>query len=600
MIVKMNKVFLVVMDAHREESLKKLKKLGVMHINPFKVSSDTLEDLEEQRVKIDRALMILPPDECPEAEEYTSQEDALSTAGEILETADEIRRRQEELDRMLRESDRLKVWGDFSPRDIAILREKGVDLRLFSIPPEKVDALEGYPVFPITKTKTIHYLAAVIPEEDIPGEICELPLPEHGPSELQKLIEKKEENLRELHDTMKGYLRHRAKLEKSLEYFDDSIRFETVLESFSEEEELSYLCGFIPVTKTDDLKIAAQKNGWALLITEPSEDDQVPTLVQNNKFVRMIQPVFDLLGTTPGYHEYDISMWFLIFLSFFFAMIIGDAGYGCIFLLLSIFVRIKTGKASDIVRLLMLFSGTTIAWGAVTGTWFGSEMFADMAPFKYLIIKPISSFNPASGETVKMICFITGTVHLFLAHLQNFIKKLPDLQAFAEFGWLVMILGLYYLVLNLVLDPVKYPMPAYALYMIAGGLGAVIVFGQQGSGVNFFKGVIKGIGGLLTTFLDGISAFSDIISYIRLYAVGLATVAIAQSFNQMASGLGNGIVAIVGGAVILLFGHTLNLAMGALSVVVHGVRLNMLEFSGHLGMEWTGIKYEPFREISEN
>ena len=99
----------------------------------------------------------------------------------------------------------------------------------------------------------------------------------------------------------------------------------------------------------------------------------------------------------------------------------------------------------------------------------------------------------------------------------------------------------------------------------------------------------------MPTFLDSISAFSDVISYIRLFAVGLATVAVASSFNSMAAGLGTGVVGIIGSILILGFGHALNLAMAALSVVVHGVRLNVLEFSGHLGMEWTGEKYTPFK-----
>jgi V/A-type H+-transporting ATPase subunit I len=156
-----------------------------------------------------------------------------------------------------------------------------------------------------------------------------------------------------------------------------------------------------------------------------------------------------------------------------------------------------------------------------------------------------------------------------------------------------MVLGLFYLVLNLVLSADKYPMPFYSIYMILGGVAAVFIFGEQEG--QFFKGVLMGFAGVLPTFLSSISAFSDIISYIRLFAVGLASVEIAKSFNSMASGLGNDAVGIIGGILILLLGHSLNLAMGALSVVVHGVRLNMLEFSGHLGMEWTGVEYDPFR-----
>jgi V/A-type H+-transporting ATPase subunit I len=89
---------------------------------------------------------------------------------------------------------------------------------------------------------------------------------------------------------------------------------------------------------------------------------------------------------------------------------------------------------------------------------------------------------------------------------------------------------------------------------------------------------------------------TDVISYVRLFAVGLATLAIAQTTNTMAAGLGNGLVALVGGIVILLIGHSLNVVLGIISVLVHGVRLNVLEFSGHAGVTWSGSAFEPFTE----
>jgi V/A-type H+-transporting ATPase subunit I len=149
-------------------------------------------------------------------------------------------------------------------------------------------------------------------------------------------------------------------------------------------------------------------------------------------------------------------------------------------------------------------------------------------------------------------------------------------------------------VLNLVLSSERFPVPAHAAWMMAAGLALIIVFSQQRG--RFFHGVAMGLANLMTTFLNGIGAFSDIISYIRLFAVGLATVEIAKSFNAMAANMADGALGIVLAAVVLLLGHAMNLAMGALSVIVHGVRLNMLEFSGHMGMEWTGRPYKPFKE----
>ncbi len=170
-------------------------------------------------------------------------------------------------------------------------------------------------------------------------------------------------------------------------------------------------------------------------------------------------------------------------------------------------------------------------------------------------------------------------------------------MALADLGWLALVVGLFYLVLNLVLDAEKYPMPDFATYLIGGGFAFLILFGQQEKGQNFFVGILKGVAGLLTTFLDCISCFGDIISYIRLYAVGLATVAISQTFNGMAAGMvETGAVGVILAVLVLTLGHTLNVVMAILSVVVHGVRLNMLEFSGHLGMQWTGYGYQPFSE----
>jgi V/A-type H+-transporting ATPase subunit I len=145
-----------------------------------------------------------------------------------------------------------------------------------------------------------------------------------------------------------------------------------------------------------------------------------------------------------------------------------------------------------------------------------------------------------------------------------------------------------------VLSSVKYPVPVHASWMIGCGLSFIIIFSRQEG--RFFHGVAMGLANLLTTFLSSISAFADIISYIRLFAVGLAGIEIAKSFNGIAAGLGTNVGGLIIGGVILLFGHALNMVMGALSVIVHGVRLNMLEFSGHLGMEWSGKPYKPFKE----
>ncbi len=136
------------------------------------------------------------------------------------------------------------------------------------------------------------------------------------------------------------------------------------------------------------------------------------------------------------------------------------------------------------------------------------------------------------------------------------------------------------------------PLPQAGKLMLLAGSTLVVFFSQPKK--NIFKTVGLGLGELLMSIVN---MFTDIVSYIRLFAVGLATVAVADAFNQMAFGIGfNSFLAGLATAMILVLGHLLNIALGAMAILVHGIRLNVLEFSSHLNMEWAGMAYNPFRK----
>jgi V/A-type H+-transporting ATPase subunit I len=200
---------------------------------------------------------------------------------------------------------------------------------------------------------------------------------------------------------------------------------------------------------------------------------------------------------------------------------------------------------------------------------------------------------------IQFLCFSVGAAQLIWGRGKNIRKLLPSLTALAQAGWLIMMIGLYFLVLFMLL---KVELPPFAVWFIGGGLGLYFVFAEQNGG-NFFKNIGRSFSNFLSIFLNAVGSFADIISYIRLFAVGLAGSIIAQSFNSMAipeGGFGGAFGLALGlrvfaAALILIFGHSLNIVMNALSVVVHGVRLNLLEYAGnHLGMEWSGYAYKPF------
>ncbi|MBN2617568.1 MAG: V-type ATP synthase subunit I, partial [Spirochaetales bacterium] len=303
----------------------------------------------------------------------------------------------------------------------------------------------------------------------------------------------------------------------------------------------------------------------------------------------------DFLGNVPGYWETDVSPFFLIFFTIFFAMIIGDAGYGLLFILLTFVAQIKMKKFNNVLALFYLISSATVVWGAMTGSWFGSNMIKGIPFFNGFILSQLDT-----DKEIMELCFHIAVVHIVLARLTAFVKSMKDklLSGFANLGWLSMTVGLLFLVKNLVISSTDYPVPTYSLIIVAFGFIVVLIFGKQEKGQSFLKGVGMSLAFSPLTALDTVGAFGDIISYVRLYAVGLAGFAVAQSFNGMAAPLiSSGGFGYFGGALILLGGHVFNIAMAALSVLVHGVRLNVLEFSSAADVNWTGKKFNPFREI---
>lgn len=614
MIAEMKKISLVSLEAHHTETLTQLRELGVVHLHEVHGQSELLEELIRQRTLIDHALSLLPSeeekhagDDSPGTVDERRLEETLEIARRIEKQKDELNGHREAVDRLRKEMERVEVLGDIEPSDFGILRERGVDLRLYRVPGDK---RKNFPAdltsFVVYSGKTGSIILVEYPSEGEQREILAgfevFELPEESLSSMKKKVDAHLEAVGHIDAELKSLCKYRPLLKTSSGMLYRDIEFEKIRAGLKNEGRLVYLSGFVPSKKIELLRNGASEHGWGLLIRDPDEDDPIPTMVENPKPVRIIKPVFDFLGTVPGYYEYDISFFFLLFFTLFFAMIIGDAGYGAILLGTTLYSAVKTkkqrGMVTNVHSLMIVMGAATMIWGAITGVWFGSVTLSRLPVFSWMIIDSLYGFGgPETQQAVKYLCFIIGTVHLSIAHIWNFLsgwKRGNKLQAISQLGWLSMVLGLYYLVLFLVLDPEKYPIPQFSLIMVAVGLCLVLFLSEQEG--NFIKGILKGLANFMPKALDSISAFSDIISYIRLFAVGLATVEIAKSFNSMAADLGSSVIGIVGGIVILLIGHGLNMAMAALSVVVHGVRLNVLEFSGHLGMEWTGIPYDPFRD----
>ena len=352
---------------------------------------------------------------------------------------------------------------------------------------------------------------------------------------------------------------------------------------------LCYVQGFCPEPGVAALTERVRANGWGIWIDDPGEAHEVPTLVQTPRWVKIIEPVFAFMGTVPGYREYDVSPWFLVFFALFFAMLVGDAGYGALFLLTTALLTPKLRRLPGRPHHLMfVLSGATLVWGALSGNWFGYENLARLPVLSALVVDPLNGFVEANQGFLMRMCFVIAVAQLSLARLLAALRHLPGLKGLAEVGWIAILWAMYFVAGELVLMD---PMPAFTLPLFGAGVVLVLFFSHPNR--NPFKAMGAALTGLP---LDVIGAFSDVVSYIRLFAVGFATLIVAESFNGMALGIGfatvtDGLVA----ALILFVGHGINIVLALLAVVVHGIRLNMLEFSGHLGMQWSGRPYRPFR-----
>jgi len=262
--------------------------------------------------------------------------------------------------------------------------------------------------------------------------------------------------------------------------------------------------------------------------------------------------------------------------------------------LTAVFLTKRKGRpVPDGLRLLLWLSGALILWGAATANWFSIPAASLPPALRAVSIWPISSANPQASKNIQVFCFLVGVIQLSIARIKNIRRLFPDLRFLAHLGSLAMIFGMLFFVLYLVVDAKRFPAPPYAVWLVVGGFALNLLFGSYNG--HILKSLLGGLQNIIPIFLGSVGVFADIVSYIRLWAVGLAGSSLGSIINDMGGGMIKPVLMAVFGVALLAVGHMLNLVLSVLSVVVHGIRLNMLEFSNHLGMEWSGTKYDPFR-----
>ncbi|NKB67542.1 MAG: hypothetical protein GKR89_10805 [Candidatus Latescibacteria bacterium] len=586
----MKKLTVLVAAGDRDQALMQLRDLGNVHIEVGEVRSGAdIQTLEGQLEQVDRALEIVAAiDTGPTANESGGTETV--TADHILELEQQRQALRERLEELHRQVQWYVEWGAVSPAVLSRVQKAGLAVRFYRVEKKELGRLSAEDIFYVlggdgNQLRIVH-VAAV---DQAPPAWDSEPMPGLDRTAVEAEIGQVEEALHQVEYRLQTFSNAAESLRAQRRDLQQQVQFQRVKASMGRAGAIAYLQGFSPIESSGLVEEAAREYGWACLIEEPGEGDEVPVLIKRARWAQMVEPVFAFMGTVPGYREYDISIWFLLFFSLFFALLIGDAGYGTIFLLVSLLCARKFSAAPRTPFILMyVLSAATIVWGALSGTWFGYDQVARIPGLNGLVLERLDSFVSANQSFMMLFSFVIGVVHLTIARLIVFRRYFKSLKGLAELGWIAIIWALFFVAGNLVL---RRPLPEIALPALGVGILLVLLFANPRKQV--WKGVLQTLSDLP---LAVISTFADIVSYLRLFAVGYASVIVASSFNEMAMGIGFGSVLSGGVAAVVLFlGHGINIILGLMAVVVHGMRLNMLEFSGHLNMQWSGKAYKPFR-----
>ncbi|MDD5449340.1 MAG: hypothetical protein PHO42_01920 [Candidatus Omnitrophica bacterium] len=584
----MKKVTLICLEKDSSGVVSDLRRMGVLHIeNTQRPQGQEIDKLKEDLAMINTAAETVVSKEYRAAGPRTDKKitDALAAAKRVVELKKHLEQLINFSESLYEKILQLEAWGDFDPRMVKGLAKKNIVVRFYRIPikeknliPENVAARQIS-----AKGGTANYM--VISRGHIPVPCKEFEMPESGLSELRKKYDEDKGLINKIKTEIGSFACYHNDFLSLKSAFESELEFNRAVRGMGREGQLSYLSGYAPYDKMDDLRAFARKEKLGIMAADPSEQDDVPVLIRDPRWISLISPIFKFLEILPGYHELDISLPFLIFFSAFFGILIGDAGYGLVYMVITFFFHTKAKKkgwATSSFPLFYVLSACAVIWGALTGTFFGHEWFIKIG-YKPLI--------PALNDMVvfQRFCFFLGAFHLSLAHIWRAKIKLPSLSALSDIGWICILWASFFLARVLIL---RDAFPGFVKWLIATGVFLVIFFTNPQR--NILKTLGEGLGALALSLMNN---FTDVVSYIRLFAVGLAGIAISDTFNSMAGLLGKGsLLAVIGSVIIIVIGQGLGVILGPVSVLVHGVRLNVLEFSGHANISWSGNPYKPLKE----
>ena len=587
--------------------MEKLRELGMVDITlrdwdaPQQVR-DLMAQSDRYRTVWQRLDSIKPA----EAGDGQSTEAPFDTVAQAVEAYEAAAERIDQLETMrakaTAELDELAMWGEFDPDEIKRLREQdGIALRFFEVATKQYNSEweRDYAIQVIAQTaggETYFVVAqptpvGTLPEPlDLGSAVVELKAPEMSFSQKEAQIE--------------GYLKEeaeqqatvaRAALSRDAIWADylkmkDQVMFDDAVnagESFADGT-IKIVEAWSVVPNRQQVEAFLDAEGVIYESAQAKAEENPPIKLKNHFFARLFEPIGSLY-MLPKYNELDMTPFFAPFFMLFFGMCFGDAGYGLLFILAIVLLWRKIPvKFRDFAWLALFLNIAAVFFGLLTGNLFGLELakMPALVEFKQYFVSNDNMFNVAVGLGAAQILF-GQIVRIFNRTKQNG----SFLYGLSTLGWVILMISGILVLLGVIPGT---SILFYVLLAIAG----VLIFFFNSPHKNPFINVGAG---LYSCYEMATGVVGDLVSYVRLFAIGLCGAIIGQVFNALSVGLSGNIPVLswIFMAVILLIGHGLNIFISALGAFVHPVRLTFVEFYKNAGFEGGGRKFTPFKHAEK-
>lgn len=603
MITKMKKLTFLVYHKEYDAFLNNLRDLGVVHIAEKQqgmADNSALQEKIRLSARLSATIKLLQNIKTEEKVTDDSETVLASKGMQILDEVDELLNHKSSLQQQIlayeKELAVLEPWGDFSPESIAKLRDSGYDIG-FYISTEanfNEDWIEAYNAMVINRVASkVYFITFTKTNQEIDLDVERIKLPDRSYGQTQELILNNKEELLRQEETLHNIARKDIpSLLAARKELNGEIEFDQVVLNTEPAagEKLMLLQGWLPASEEDPIVAYLNSQSVYYDIKKPAPEDNVPIQLNNKGLFAWFEPICKLY-MLPKYNELDLTPFFAPFFMLFFGLCLGDSGYG-LFLLLGVtlyrLLAKNIGKTmKPILSLVQLLAASTFFCGMLTGTFFGANFYDLDWPFIQRMKQAIAMDN----NDMFQLSLLLGVIQILFGMILKAVNQAIQFgfkYAVGTIGWIILLVSVG---LAAVL-PAVFPMGGTAHLVILAIAGAMILFYNSPD-----KNIFINFGlGLWDSYNMVTGLLGDILSYVRLFALGLSGGILASVFNSLAVGMSpdNVIAGPIVMVLIFVIGHSINIFMNVLGAMVHPMRLTFVEFFKNSGYEGGGKEYKPF------